>query len=403
MTNRFSKNLALKIISVIFAIILWLVAIRDQNPEISRSYENIPVELVNETKFRAKGLSLVFDVTDKVTISVRGRARDLERIDVEQLKGTLDLSVINEPGEHKLFVDIQGLPLGITLRRKPEVVVRADKLIAKDVPLVPEIDVKQASGYLVHSYKIKPAETIRVSGPETLVNRIYQARVTLQLEDVSSTVEHSVPIVLMDEEGQVLESEYIRAEPQFAIVTIPVYPTKVLPVKPNIAGVPAENYEIAGVEIYPLQVTVSGDKSILDSLQSIGTEILDIQDASVDVKRTLKLQLYYGIITAPPSPGEVDVLVRIKEKNIEKSITINSVDMLNKPQNVDAQLETENFEIVLRGPVTVMNNIDEEAVKLYVDLANVSRGEHRLKIMANIPAGVELVEIKPNEAVIKVE
>ncbi len=95
--------------------------------------------------------------------------------------------------------------------------------------------------------------------------------------------------------------------------------------------------------------------------------------------------------------------MRIKEKNIEKSITINSVDMLNKPQNVDAQLETENFEIVLRGPVTVMNNIDEEAVKLYVDLANVSRGEHRLKIMANIPAGVELVEIKPNEAVIKVE
>ena len=90
MANRFSKNLALKIISVIFAIILWLVAIRDQNPEISRSYENIPVELVNETKFRAKGLSLVFDVTDKVTISVRGRARDLERIDVEQLKGTLD-------------------------------------------------------------------------------------------------------------------------------------------------------------------------------------------------------------------------------------------------------------------------------------------------------------------------
>ena len=57
MTSRFSKNLALKIISVIFAIILWLVAIRDQNPEISRSYENIPVEIVNEAKFQAKGLS----------------------------------------------------------------------------------------------------------------------------------------------------------------------------------------------------------------------------------------------------------------------------------------------------------------------------------------------------------
>ena len=231
MTSRFSKNLALKIISVIFAIILWLVAIRDQNPEISRSYENIPVEIVNEAKFQAKGLSLVFDVSDTVTISVRGRARDLERINVEQLKGSLDLSVINEPGEHKLLADIQGLPSGVSLRRKPEILVRTDKLVVKNIPLVPDINIEQAQGFLAHSYRIRPAETVRVSGPLMLIDRIYQARIELELKDVSSTVEHSLPIALLDKDGQVIESKYINVEPQYAIVTIPVYPTKVLTVK----------------------------------------------------------------------------------------------------------------------------------------------------------------------------
>ena len=403
MTSRFSKNLALKIISVIFAIILWLVAIRDQNPEISRSYENRPVEIVNEAKFQAKGLSLVFDVSDTVTISVRGRARDLERINVEQLKGSLDLSVINEPGEHKLLADIQGLPSGVSLRRKPEILVRTDKLVVKNIPLVPDINIEQAQGFLAHSYRIRPAETVRVSGPLMLIDRIYQARIELELKDVSSTVEHSLPIALLDKDGQVIESKYINVEPQYAIVTIPVYPTKVLTVKPNIAGVPAENYEVVGIEVYPLQITVSGEQSILDGMQSIGTEILDIQDAMVDVKRTLKIQQYDGITTVPSSPNEVDVLVRIKEKTIEKSLIFRNIDMVNIPQNVDADLESASYEIVIRGPVTVMDSIDEEAVRLYVDLSDISRGEHRLKIMADIPAGVELVSIEPNEAVVKVK
>ena len=403
MTSRFSKNLALKIISVIFAIILWLVAIRDQNPEISRSYENIPVEIVNEAKFQAKGLSLVFDVSDTVTISVRGRARDLERINVEQLKGSLDLSVINEPGEHKLLADIQGLPSGVSLRRKPEILVRTDKLVVKNIPLVPDINIDQVQGFLAHSYRIRPAETGRVSGPLMLIDRIYQARIELELKDVSSTVEHSLPIALLDKDGQVIESKYINVEPQYAIVTIPVYPTKVLTVKPNIAGVPAENYEVVGIEVYPLQITVSGEQSILDGMQSIGTEILDIQDAMVDVKRTLKIQQYDGITTVPSSPNEVDVLVRIKEKTIEKSLIFRNIDMVNIPQNVDADLESASYEIVIRGPVTVMDSIDEEAVRLYVDLSDISRGEHRLKIMADIPAGVELVSIEPNEAVVKVK
>ena len=403
MTSRFSKNLALKIISVIFAIILWLVAIRDQNPEISRSYENIPVEIVNEAKFQAKGLSLVFDVSDTVTISVRGRARDLERINVEQLKGSLDLSVINEPGEHKLLADIQGLPSGVSLRRKPEIQVRTDKLVVKNIPLVPDINIEPAQGFLAHSYRIRPAETVRVSGPLMLIDRIYQARIELELKDVSSTVEHSLPIALLDKDGQVIESKYINVEPQYAFVTIPLYPTKVLTVKPNNAGVPAENYEVVGIEVYPLQITVSGEQSILDGMQSIGTEILDIQDAMVDVKRTLKIQQYDGITTVPSSPNEVDVLVRIKEKTIEKSLIFRNIDMVNIPQNADADLESASYEIVIRGPVTVMDSIDEEAVRLYVDLSDISRGEHRLKIMADIPAGVELVSIEPNEAVVKVK
>jgi YbbR domain-containing protein len=403
MHNRFGENFALKIISVIIAIILWLIAIREQNPEITRNYENIPIEVVNENKFKQKGLTLMYDITDKVSISVRGRARDLERVVVDQLKGLLDLSEINRPGEHRLLIDIRGLPSGVTLRRKPEIIVKSDYLVYKDVAIVPKVDVKEAEGFLALSYRIKPSDTIKVFGPETLVRRIYQASVSLEANDVSFTVEQSLPVQLLDQQGKLIESKYINIEPMFVMITVPVYPLKTLPVEPNITGTPHDNYEVVEVEVYPREITVSGDKAVLDKMDSIGTQVMDIQDATADVKRTLKFQQYDGVFIAPSNPNEVEVLVRIKEKNIQRSLTIRNIQMINIPENRQAELETTSAEIVLSGPASIIKSMDEDSVKAYVDLSNVSRGEHRLKIMVDIPQGTEITEIKPNEATVKVK
>ena len=43
------------------------------------------------------------------------------------------------------------------------------------------------------------------------------------------------------------------------------------------------------------------------------------------------------------------------------------------------------------------------SVRIYVDLSDLSSVEHRLNILADIPAVVELVSIEPNEAVVKVK
>jgi YbbR domain-containing protein len=404
MISIFEKNITLKIVSVIFAIILWLIAIKEQNPEIPRSYDNVPVKAITEDELKEKGLILVHDINDKVSISVRGRARDLDRVDVEQLSGTIDLSVITEPGEHKIPVEILGLPGGVNLKRKPEILVKVDYLISKDIPVTAKIDIQEAPGFQAWPYRIKPANFVKIFGPEALIKRVYQASVILGVTDAASAIEQSLPIQLLDRDGQTIESKYIRLEPKYAVVTVPVYPLKVLPVKPSIAGKPEENYEVTGIEVYPREITVSGDKSILDKLDTLGTEILDIQGASFDVKRTLKLQQYDGISIAPSHPNQVEVLVRISEINIESTLSAREIQMVNIPTNRQAELEVSNAEVVVRGPISILNNLEDEAIRLYVDLSDVSsRGEHRLKIMVDIPEGVDLLKVTPNETTVSIK
>ena len=53
-----------------------------------------------------------------------------------------------------------------------------------------------------------------------------------------------------------------------------------VPVKPTLAGSPADGVEIASVKAIPTKVAVSGAKSLVQALEYVGTEAIDVQDLS---------------------------------------------------------------------------------------------------------------------------
>jgi YbbR domain-containing protein len=53
---------------------------------------------------------------------------------------------------------------------------------------------------------------------------------------------------------------------------------KYIPVKPSLTGSPADGYEVGAVKASPTKVAVSGPRSLVQSLDSVGTELFDIHD-----------------------------------------------------------------------------------------------------------------------------
>ena len=47
MMKRLTNNIGLKLISVVFAVILWLIVVNIDDPVSSRKFSNIPVTVVN--------------------------------------------------------------------------------------------------------------------------------------------------------------------------------------------------------------------------------------------------------------------------------------------------------------------------------------------------------------------
>jgi len=402
MDSVFNRNVALKLISIFVAIILWFIAIREQNPEITRRFDNIRVTVVNEEQLEPRGFTLTQRINDEATIQVRGRTHDFIGVNTDEIMGYIDLARVTESGEQYLPIEIRGLPTGMSLQRTAQMWISVESLTSKIIPVTFEMNVSEAYGYKLHPYRMTPEGNVRVLGPTSILDRIEKAYVSLNISDASQTIERSLPVKLFDRNEQLVLHEYVNTVPSYIIVIIPVYPVKNVYVSPSIVGTPAHGFEVKGVEVYPAEIVVSGDVTVISEMQSISTEIIDIQNATVDVRRIMNIKEYHGIDIIEGQPTRFDVIVRIDEVIIDRKISINSIETINTPQNRRIQIADQSVDITLRGPQLALEALMEEDVSISIDLSDVTRGENTLPLQINIPHGFELLEAMPQTVIVTV-
>lgn len=145
-------------------------------------------------------------------------------------------------------------------------------------------------------------------------------------DDKDKKLERSSAVQLFNNEDEPLDLDFITINPEYCVVT--VYPNKIVSVDAVITGKPADGYVVTGEEIKPKEVTVNGDPEVLEALDSIPTEILDIQGATSNIVREVKLQQQEGIRLSPGQNSTVQVLVRI-EKIVDRQVSVEDIELRN--------------------------------------------------------------------------
>ena len=95
MKDFFTKNLGLKIVSVLAAFVLWLVVVNVDDPVISKTYTGIPVEILNEDVLTDQGKCYeVIDDTSTVNVVVTANRSVIDGMSKDYIKATADLKAI---------------------------------------------------------------------------------------------------------------------------------------------------------------------------------------------------------------------------------------------------------------------------------------------------------------------
>lgn len=96
MKKKLTSKLMLKIVSLIVAFLFWLVIINITDPTTSKTFYDIPVQILNENVITSA--NQVFDIVDgdTVKVTVKGKRSFVEKLKESDFTATADLSELSK-------------------------------------------------------------------------------------------------------------------------------------------------------------------------------------------------------------------------------------------------------------------------------------------------------------------
>lgn len=393
MRKFFATDTAIKILSIIAAIIMWLYVMNEQNPQVTYVVRDVPVKLQNldESKLALKDSSAEY----KVNVRVRGRrslVADLKPTDINaqvNLRGRME-------GDNLVHVNVSTPPNIELIDVSPrEINVPLEAIIEEQLPVSVDITGIPAQGFAVDKATSKP-QAIVVKGPRSMVNAVKKVSASIDVTDKNTTVVSTLPIRVLDAQNE--EQKGITFRPEVVEVNVSIVPVSNVQVVPNISGNPPDGYIIRDVIIDPPTVVVTGGKEILNSLQSLSTESISVEGATSTVSADAKLILPKGIAVFNEDIETVRVTIVIERlATTTFNVSSDQIQILNVPSGLKAELEKKEILLTVSGPESIIDKVNRNMFKLNIDAADLEEGEYSIDIRADIARPYRIIKVEPSD------
>lgn len=162
-----TNNLGTKIVSIVIAIVLWIVVLGSRTVEVTKE---IPLEIAT-----SPDLVVANEVPEKIAFRLGGPKAFLRAI-LDRPEDPIRVSLVGAKAglvTYRFFADNIRLPIGVrVLQVNPtSISVKLEPQKAKDVPIRLELKGQPPEGYQLVKADISP-KTVKIRGPESRVDAI---------------------------------------------------------------------------------------------------------------------------------------------------------------------------------------------------------------------------------------
>ena len=384
-----ASNLGLMILSLALSLLLWVVAVEQENPTIERRFASpVPV-----TVSQPSADMVAFGQTD-VEISVTMRAPDSiwRIIQLEDFHATANLSGLG-PGTHRVPIELRVDQGPVMVRRlEPDAVtIHIEPLQEAEVPVNVLIGGDETLGYEAQTPVIDPS-TVTVSGPSSMVTQVIEATALVSVEGVRADIEDVFDLEPRNSEGEAVP--YVTVVPDSVAVIIPVARLagfQDLVVSAVLEGQVAAGYSVSSINVDPPMVMVFGRQDVIDQIPGyLETTPLNLEGARLTIEVDLPLVIPEGVSTV--GMGEPVVRVSVHIAPVEGSVTVSRTIELQGLAGITATVAPGVVDVILSGPLPVLEELDEDDVRVFVDLSALNPGSHSVEpyVVVAVPSGEDI-------------
>lgn len=420
MKYNWTNNLGLKVLSLFVSCLIWLVVTNTNDPESTQVYKNVAITIKNQdTVTNANKTFTVVDGVDKINVYITAR---------KSVRAKLNSSSFNVKADMQNYNDALGtVPLEIScedtrirqedIRMIPSSLkIKMEDKVEQNFGVAVVTAGKAEKGYELGKTSIETGDTIRIAGPQSLINIIGKVTVSVDITNMNNDSTSPYPIRIEDKNGAYLtESQMSNLELknidgvslQNNSVDVHTEIWKVyndIPLRVNITGKVADGYKVSSLTLSPQTINLVASEEAMKELgdvlmlsEDISVEGLDqTQDYKLDINDTLNQ--YDDIRLEADISSALTVHVGIDEVG-SKTFQIPISDIVMHDVPLDKKLIFSPADAVSVSVKTTEENESEEIELLAediiaeIDLKNCEiNGSYTLPVKITLPDGYELVK-----------
>ncbi len=398
----FTKNIPLKIISLLFAIMLWGYVLTIENPEYPKVVRDVEITMTGESTLTERGLTLVsreLGTTDVTVQCVIGKHSEL---DASRITCSVDLSdralTLSDDEMSKIVpltvsASIRSGYGTITSVENSTVSVEIARVSTRTgIPVSVEY-----TGALPAGFRVSTPDrlTVTVSGMQSQVDRIAKGVVSIDLsafpradlEALAGEYSGVYSIQFLDSSNNPVENVYDDSGDSYTLdVPITIRAYREATIEPEIAVPDGYEYTYTLSRRY---ITLYGDRAALDAIDTIVTEPISALPGMTGETVTAQLVLPEGITTGSGDTDSVTVTLTVSERIETRTLSVPIV-----VKGLDSSLlRGEDFPteaaVSAKGTVKKLDAFTTANLTVTAELTGYGAGTHTIPLQISVDTHAE--------------
>ncbi|CDZ74766.1 putative membrane protein [Peptoniphilus sp. ING2-D1G] len=383
----------LLLISVVFAIFLWLYARSEIDPERTITIRDVNVRFENIAEIKANNLEIISPKEAKVNVKIKGNQSNISKLNKDSVSASVNLAGYYA-GDYKIpikvSVDVTNM---VVESRSPETInFKIEEIVSRDIGVNLITKGSVADNYVLGN--IKQEETVTVTGAKSYIDKIERVSAVFDVDGKWESTVLTSKINAYDKDSNVINE--VSFSPETIDLEVPILKTQILPVRLNITGEMPEGMDTKDFSVEPNSVTIKGNSVVVNKIKEISTELVNVNDL-IDKQKPVEILLPDGISLVDKDIKFVASAQPITIPRQKITIKNEDIDIKNAPEDYNVEIiETDEleFEVTPKNPIS-NKKLYKNSIVAFIDLAGLEEGEHDVKLDIEIPSEFRFLSKDP--------
>lgn len=357
------------LLCLLTAILIWFNVSESKVDIITREFGGVSIVVEGEGTLEKKNLAVFDGLQQVVTVTVEGSRTKVDKLSDDDIVAYIDVSDISETGTARLDVSIKGIGKLDAIASPSSIRVFVDEEGEIEVPISVNKTYSIVSNY---DFNIRTdISTVNVVGAKSVLDTVDAARADADLGELTSSFSTTAGLVLTDDSGVVINSNYITPEVSRVVVYVDVYTEKTVPLAVSYKYGYIKDKNIS-VSVTPSVITLQGDPILLADIDKITLPAIDETKVTGDTIRVVSVNLPLGVTDVNSTETYTE---EIKLKRMEKgklSFDTSKIKVTN-PNGIQFSFADKAIELEYMVASDSKNRVTSNNFTVGIDLTNYSR------------------------------